>query len=848
MRLQIKGMSCMSCVGRVEKALVKVPAVTEVSVNLAAATATVSGEQLNAAQLKQAIQQAGYQLELITQQVGIAGMSCASCVGRVEKALRTLPQVLNVNVNLATEQAELTLIAAVDGAELARVLKNAGYQAVVQIAATTDNNKTKLNNTSRRYFWQQDSWPVVGSALLTLPLVLPMFAMLFDRWLGAGVGDNRMLSPLWQFLLATPVQFYFGARFYRAAWGALKAKTGNMDLLVSIGTSAAYFLSLYLWWDFGWGLAQSGHQAHGMTMPHLYFESSAAVLTLVLLGKFLEHKAKRRTTEALRALENLQPAQALVWQNATAQGQNNRQNMLQAKEQTNPAAAIPPATATGHWVTQAAAQVKSGDLVLVKPGERLPVDGVVELGSSHVDEALISGESVPLHKKPGSKVTGGSVNLDGVLHLRATAVGAESTLAKIIRLVEQAQGAKAPVQALVDKVSAVFVPLVVVLALFTLLGWGWLAGDWVQGILNAVAVLVIACPCALGLATPAAIMAGTGTAARFGILIKNAVALEQAKQINVVVFDKTGTLTQGKPAVQQLQAFACTETEAALWAASLQQQSEHPLARAVLADANQKQLRLLPVFKVQVVAGKGIRGEVDGRIFLMGSSGWFIELGLSLPADLIAIEGATVSWLAEQQGDSYQLRALYCFLDQAKAGAKAAVVALQQQGVSVVMLTGDNKASARVMANQLGIDKFSAEMLPGEKANQILLLQQQGFLVAMVGDGINDAPALAQADLGIAMATGTEVAVSAAAISLMRGDPGLVSAALEISRQSYRKIQQNLFWAFIFNSLGIPLAALGYLNPVIAGAAMASSSLFVISNALLLQRWRPKTLPQPEAA
>ena len=490
--------------------------------------------------------------------------------------------------------------------------------------------------------------------------------------------------------------------------------------------------------------------------------------------------------------------------------------------------------------------MKKGDLVLVKPGERVPVDGVVELGSSHVDEALISGEPVPLSKNHGSKVTGGSVNLDGMLQVRATAVGTESTLAKIIALVAQAQGAKAPVQALVDKVSAVFVPVVVLVALFTLLGWGVFGGNWQQGILTAVAVLVIACPCALGLATPAAIMAGTGTAARFGILIKNAVALEQAKAINLVVFDKTGTLTQGKPVVQQLQAFGCTEQQAALWAASLQQHSEHPLALAVLQHATQQQLSLLPVSKMQVVAGKGIQGEVDGRSFFMGSSGWLKTLGLTLPVDLIAIEGATVSWLAEQQGNSYQLTALYCFTDQLKAGAKVAVAALQQQGISVAMFTGDSKASATMIARQLGIAKFSAEMLPGEKAQQVQQLQQQGYQVAMVGDGMNDAPALAQADLGIAMATGTEVAVSAAAISLMRGEPELVSAALEISRQSYRKIQQNLFWAFIFNALGIPLAALGYLSPVIAGAAMACSSLFVVSNALLLQRWRPKTLLQQE--
>lgn len=819
MRLQIKGMSCMSCVGRVEKALAAVPGVDSVSVNLASETATVSGDKLSAVALSQAVQQAGYQLALTERQLAIGGMSCASCVGRVEKALAALPQVLSVNVNLATEQAQLTLISAIDDAALAAVLQKAGYQAQFPLPATTNGEAAAdTPPVQQKSFWQQDGWPVFGSALLTLPLVLPMLAQLFTPWLGEGAAEQWMLPPFWQFVLATPVQFYFGARFYRAGWGALKAKTGNMDLLVSIGTSAAYFLSLYLWWDSYAGLAQSGHQAHGMTMPHLYFESSAAVLTLVLLGKYLEQRAKKHTTDALRALANLQPAQAMVWQAG--------------------------ADTQGNWVALAAGAVQKGDLVLVKPGDRVPVDGVVETGSSHVDEALISGESVPLGKNAGSKVTGGSVNLDGVLQIRATAVGAESTLSRIISMVEQAQGAKAPVQALVDKVSAVFVPAVVLIALLTLLGFGLLTGDWVQGILNAVAVLVIACPCALGLATPAAIMAGTGTAARFGILIKNALALEQAKAITLVVFDKTGTLTAGKPVVQQLQAFSCTETEAELWAASLLQHSEHPLARAVLEHASAKQQQLLPVTQLQVVAGRGIRGEVAGRNLLMGSSGWLTELGLRLPLELIAVEGASVSWLAQQQGEHYQLLALYCFVDEAKAEAKAAVSALQQQGVKVAMLTGDSQASARYTAAQLGITEFSAEMLPGDKAKVVQQYQQRGELVAMVGDGINDAPALAQADLGIAMATGTEVAVSAAAMTLMRGDPGLVGAALEISRQSYRKIQQNLFWAFIFNSLGIPLAALGFLSPVIAGAAMASSSLLVVSNALLLQRWRPKNLPQ----
>lgn len=719
-------------------------------------------------------------------QLNISGMSCASCVGRIEKALMKVPGVQQASVNLASETA------IVSGFELApqqliAAVEKAGYQASLP-------EKSQQAASMKTAFYQQEWWPVVASIVLTLPLVLPMFAVLF--------GLDWMLPAFWQWLLATPVQFYFGARFYKAGWAALKAGSGTMDLLVAMGTSAAYGLSLYLWWSFN-----AQHGQHGS--PHLYFESSSAVLSLVILGKYLEHKAKKRTSDALRALENLKPAVATVFQN-------------------------------GLWVEVKAQGVKKGDLVLVKPGERIPVDALVENGQSHVDEALISGESVPVSKTLADKVTGGSVNLDGVLQIRVTAVGAESTLSRIIQLVEQAQGAKAPVQALVDKVSAIFVPAVLVVALVTLLAWGLSSGDWEKGILHAVAVLVIACPCALGLATPAAIMAGTGSAARSGILIKDATALEQAQAITLVVFDKTGTLTQGKPLLQQFSSFV-DEPKLLQWAASLQRHSEHPLATALVSYATKHQVTAVEIEQFQVVAGKGVQGKVEGRDLVLGSSHWMQQLGLELPQDQIKTGGASVSWLAEQQGDeSYKLLALFCFTDELKPDALRAVSVLKQQGIAVAMLTGDTQASATLIAQHLDLTDWKAEVLPAEKAAAIQLWQQQGYKVAMVGDGINDAPALAQADLGIAMASGTEVAVSASAITLMRSQPLLVSAALQIARLSYRKIQQNLFWAFIFNTVGIPLAALGYLNPLIAGAAMASSSLVVISNALLLQRWKAK--------
>lgn len=710
----------------------------------------------------------------------ISGMSCVSCVGRIEKALSAVAGVQNASVNLASETATVSG-AGIDVQRVIAAVEKAGYQASVP------DGPVGAGRTNSDFF-QRQSWPVLASILLTIPLVLPMLGLLFDQ--------DWMLSPFWQWVLATPVQFYFGARFYKAAWAALKAGSSNMDLLVAIGTSAAYGLSLYLWWSF------DGH--HGM--PHLYFESSSAVVSLVLLGKYLEHKAKNRTTDALRALETLQPALARVLRN-------------------------------GDWIEIKATDVHTDDLVLTKPGERIAVDGVVEQGQSHVDEALISGESVPVSKSVADKVTGGSMNLDGVLQIRATAVGAESVLSRIIQLVEQAQGAKAPVQALVDKISAVFVPVVVVIAVLTLLAWGVLAGYWVTGILNAVAVLVIACPCALGLATPAAIMAGTGSAARSGILIKDATALEQAKAVNLVVFDKTGTLTRGQPVLQQLSCFS-QEAKVLQWAASLQQQSEHPLAKALVLYASARQVPVLETMQFKVVSGHGVQGQVQGHDLVLGSSQWMQQLGLELPLQAIETQAASVSWLAELQHDQYQLLALFCFTDQLKADAQKAVAQLQQQGIKVAMLTGDSSASAAAVAEQLALTDWQAEVLPADKAAAIEHWQRQGYSVAMVGDGINDAPALAQADLGIAMASGTDVAVSAAAMTLVRSQPLLVAAALQIARLSYRKIQQNLFWAFIFNSVGIPLAALGYLNPVIAGAAMASSSIVVISNALLLQGWK----------
>jgi len=705
----------------------------------------------------------------------IEGMSCASCVGRVEKALRGVPGVVEASVNLATEKAS---VRGGDPDALLAAVRGAGYDA----APAERTPSIARDNTV---------WPVAAAALLSLPLLLPMLAQPF--------GLDLMLPGWLQLLLATPVQFWLGARFYRAGWKALRAGSGNMDLLVALGTSAAYGLSLYL-------LLQD--HAHGA--PHLYFESSAAVITLVLLGKWLEARAKGRTVAAIRALEALRGADALVRRG-------------------------------GDDVRIALAELRVGDLMVLHPGTRAPADGVVVEGNSHLDESLLTGESLPVAKGPGARVTGGAVNAEGLLLVRATAVGAATMLEQIIRMVEEAQAAKAPVQRLVDRVSSVFVPVVLLVALATLLAWGLASGDWQAALLNAVAVLVIACPCALGLATPTAIMVGTGAAARHGILIKDAAALETAHALDVVAFDKTGTLTEGRPVLVSIDGDA--QLVLAL-AGAVQQTSSHPLAQAVLDAARRRALALAPAIHAQALPGRGVRAEVGAATVWLGNARLMAELGLDTTAFAAAAArheaaGRTVSWLARRVGETLDTVGLLAFGDAVKPGAAAAIARLHAAGIETVVLSGDNEGAAGLVARQLGIARWQAGILPGDKARVVEELKAGGRRVAMVGDGINDAPALAAADVGIAMAGGLDAAMQAAGITLMRGDPGLVPDALDVSRRTVNKIRQNLGWAFVFNVVGIPLAALGLLNPVLAGAAMALSSVSVVSNALLLRRWRP---------
>jgi len=741
--------------------------------------------------------------------VGIGGMTCASCVGRVERALKKVPGVTEATVNLATESARI----AYSGdehmeARLRRAVRDAGYEP------RTPAQMDAMDDISP---WAGFG-PVALGLLLSAPLALPM--------LGDLLGRHWMLPAWVQFLLATPVQFGLGARFYTAGWHALKARTGNMDLLVAIGTTAGWALSVWLWLS-----APDG------AMVHLYFEGSAVVVTLVLLGKWLEARAKRQTTSAIRALHALRPETAHL-------------------------------IGLDGEVDVPIAEVLLGDRLVVKPGERFPVDGTLQEGQTQVDESMLTGEPLPVHKEAGHKLTGGSINGEGRVVLQVTAVGGDTVLSHIIRLVEDAQAAKAPIQRLVDQVSAVFVPVVLVLALATLLAW-WLTGHpFETAVIHAVAVLVIACPCALGLATPAAIMAGTGVAAQYGILIKDAQALERAHQVDVVAFDKTGTLTLGQPQLTALlvnealtpdPADALRADDILRIAASLQSGSEHPLAQAVVKAARAKNLTIDPPDAMRAVPGKGSEGVVGDTTYCIGSLRWMEELGVALGAlapqslDLQA-QGATVSAIAERTGADtagpYVLRALLAFGDEPKPGAQEALAALRARGIKTVMVSGDNRGAAEAMARRLGLrpdeGEVMAEVLPGDKAALVARLKLGGHTVAMVGDGVNDAPALAAADVGLAMGTGTDVAMHAAGITLMRGDVGLVAAALDISDRTVAKIRQNLFWAFAYNVAGIPLAALGYLNPVVAGAAMALSSVSVMTNALLLKRWKPY-VPGPYA-
>jgi Cu+-exporting ATPase len=722
--------------------------------------------------------------------LAIEGMSCAACAARIEKQLNRMVGV-EAAVNFAAEKAHVRFDPELsDAAQLIATIERTGFKAQISSAdtrAAERQQKLLTYQEELRRFWI--------AAALTLPLVAQM-AWMF----GGNSSAHADVLPRWlQLVLATPVQFWIGWRFYRGAFNALRGGGGNMDVLVALGTSMAYLFSLAV-------------TLAGLLHQHVYFEASATVITLVLLGKILEARAKARTSQALEALIRLQPQTAWI----------ERQ---------------------GELVEMAVKAILPGDIFIVRPGESVPVDGEIIQGSSSLDEAMLTGESLPVAKQSGDKLFAATVNGVGLLRCRATGVGSHTLLAGIISMVERAQGSKAPVQRLADKIAAIFVPAVSAIALLTFVAWWIFSGDFTVALINAVAVLVIACPCALGLATPTAIMVGTGQGAKAGILIKDAEALELAEKIAVLAVDKTGTLTQGKPLVTDLVLLNGISADELLQvAATLEQGATHPLAAAIVSRAADAGIALLSLQNVTALPGKGLRGEVAGVPCLLGSPSFIEEAGLQFAIDaLLPLQQAGKSTVVVARAG--QVLGILAVSDPLRATTRAAVAGLHALGVEIVMLTGDNAQTAAVIAREAGISRYQAGVLPGDKAQAIVALNAEAAkrskCVGMAGDGINDAPALAAADVGFAMGAGSDVAMETAGVTLMRDDLNSVADAIDLSRATLAKIRQNLFFAFIYNVLGIPLAAFGLLNPVIAGAAMAMSSVSVVSNSLLLRRWQP---------
>ena len=781
--LPIEGMTCSACVARLEDALNNTPGVLSADVNLALERAAVATDgTTDAGTLTEAVARAGFGVRTEERTYAVQGMTCSACSARVEAVLSREPGVVAVDVNLALDRATVTALpGAVLAAALSERLDGAGYRLVVENGQSGTSDADLRADEERRLDGERRL--VVTATVLTVPMVVGMVFQVLGY-------DDIHLMPAAEVLLATPIQFVIGARFYRAAFNALRVGSANMDVLVVMGTTAAYAYSWYL-------LTVLGEAADG----ELYFEASAVIITLVLLGKYLESRAKRATTSAIRQLMDLRPATARVRR------------------------------AGGVWVDVSAAEVKPGEVVMIRPGERIAVDGEVVVGESDVDESLLTGESAPVAKRTGDQVTGGAINTSGYLEVSTTTVGEQSTLARIVRLVGDAQRGKAGVQRLVDRVSQIFVPIVVAVAIMTFGAWLAVSGDFETSLIAAVSVLVIACPCALGLATPTAIMVGTGAAARAGILIKDVDTLERAPGLTTVIFDKTGTLTVGRPTVTRMRTFLGDESEVLRLAAAVQQSSEHPLAKAVVDYARARGIEPPAATDFRNHVGQGTQGTVDGKTVRIGNAGFV--------GDAPALDGAedieTTIWIADDRGALGGL----CLADPLRPTATDAVAELKRAGVRTVLLSGDAPAVVERLGMELGIDEALGGIRPEQKAEVVRSRMAAGERVAMVGDGINDAPALATADVGFAMGTGTDIAMETAAVTLMRPDPTLVPAAIDASQATLRKIKHNLFWAFVYNVVGIPAAALGYLSPTLAAAAMAMSSVCVVSSSLLLRGWRP---------
>jgi len=813
--IHITGMTCTTCAATIEKGLTRTPGVEQADVNFASEKAFIKYDpaKIDLAKIKDTVSQLGYGVATKKSIFPVGGMTCASCVARVEEALSSVSGVISASVNLASEEATVEYLEGVGQADMRRAVKDAGYELGSEVQALEDVTTAA-----------QHEIRVLRNRFIIAAIIAASIMVL-------GWGPSFVGKPYLLWALATPVQFWAGLRFYRGAWGALKHRTSDMNTLIAVGTSVAYFYSMI-------AVLFPGLFTTGVAEPHLYFDTSAAIIALILLGRFLEARARGQTSAAIKKLIGMQPKTALV--------------IREGEEREIPVE-----------------EVQVGDLILVRPGERVPVDGIVSQGYSSVDESMITGESIPAEKKAGDEVIGATINKTGSLQFEATKVGKDTMLAHIVRMVEEAQGSKAPIQRLADVIASYFVPAVIGIAIVTFIIWYFVgpAPALTFAFLNFVAVLVIACPCALGLATPTAIMVSTGKGAEYGILIRNGEALERAHQINTVLLDKTGTLTRGEPVVTDVFAASFSSQEEVLrLAASAEHNSEHPLGEAVVKAALEKKLELAPSSDFNAIPGQGVEASVEGMKLFLGNLTLMKERGLSLnglekKATELLEQGKTVVFL----GVDSQVAGIIALADTLKPGAKEALQTLRKMGIETAMLTGDNRRTAEAIAREVGINHVLAEVLPEHKAREVKKLQEEEKVVAMVGDGINDAPALAQADVGIAVGTGTDVAMETGDITLISGDLMGVVTAISLSKRTMRTIKQNLFWAFAYNTALIPIAAgvlylvfgnigvpsglhfilgeYGFLNPILAAVAMAASSITVISNSLRLRRFKPARYP-----
>lgn len=793
--LQIKGMTCAACANRIEKGLNKMEGVSEANVNFAIERATVTYDPsvTDVAKMEEKIQKLGYDTVKEKVELELTGMTCAACANRIEKTLNKIPGVSQATVNFTMETAHVEYNPAdVSVSDMQQRVEKIGYKASLkqEQADPTEHRKAEIIRQKRK---------LIVSALLSLPLLWSMVGHFsFTTWIWI---PDIFMNPWFQLILATPVQFYIGRQFYVGAYKALRNGSSNMDVLISLGTSAAYFYSLYL--TIQWAI-QGGNIHHG---PSVYYETSAVLITLVVMGKLFESLAKGRSSEAIKSLMGLQAKTALVVRD-------------------------------GQELSIPVEEVMTGDVVLVRPGDKVPVDGVVLEGNSSIDESMLTGESIPVEKKQGDTVIGATINKNGMLRIRATKVGKETALAQIIKVVEEAQGSKAPIQRVADVISGIFVPIVIGIAIVTFLVWYFLVspGDFAGSLEKAIAVLVIACPCALGLATPTSIMAGSGRAAEFGILFKGGEHLEQTHKIDAIILDKTGTVTKGKPELTDVLTDG-EEAEFLRLVGAAEKNSEHPLAEAIVDGVKAKNIDLPDTDSFEAIPGYGIKAVVEGRDVLIGTRRLMDKFEVDATKAYDEMSGLEESGkTAMLVAIDHEYAGMVAVADTIKESSAAAVSRLKEMGLQVIMITGDNERTAKAIAAQVGIDHVRAEVLPEGKAEEVKKLQAEGKKVAMVGDGINDAPALATADTGMAIGTGTDVAMEAADVTLMRGDLSSIPDAIYMSRKTMRNIKQNLFWALGYNTLGIPIAAIGLLAPWVAGAAMALSSVSVVLNALRLQR------------